>query len=87
MTNAGWTFETLLTNGWYAHEPSGDPGSLRFTYYRSEISIHTVIGRGDTNAKAIADAVRQANLWLDDHPGYRPRRPWITHTGQADDPS
>lgn len=86
MTDAGWTFETLLTNGWYAHEPSGDPGSLRFTYYRSEISIHTVEGHGETSAAAIADAVRQANLWLNDHPGYAPRQPWIMRRESVDNP-
>ncbi len=86
MTDAGWTFETLLTNGWYAPEPSDDPRTFRFTYYRSEISIHTVHGHGDTEAAAITDAVRQANEWLREHPGYGPRQPWITRqvlTGDA----
>lgn len=85
MTEAGWTFETLLTNGWYAHDNGGDPTTLRFTYYRSEISIHTVIGRGETEAEAIADAVRQANEWLRDHPGYGPRQPWITRDDRLDE--
>ena len=85
MTEAGWTFETLLTNGWYAHDPAGDSGVLRFTYYRSEISIHTVTGHGETEAEAIADAVRQANAWLRDHPGYQPRQPWITRDDRLDE--
>ncbi|MEJ7900853.1 MAG: hypothetical protein WKF63_03355 [Thermomicrobiales bacterium] len=78
MTDTGWTFETLLTNGWYAHDNGNDPRTLRFTYYRSEISIHTVTGHGATGPEAITDAVRQANAWLRDHPGYQPRQPWIT---------
>ncbi len=79
MTNAGWTFETLLTNGWYAHWLSGPARFiLGFTYYRSEISLHTVVGHGETEAGARADTVRQANAWLRDHPGYQPREPWIT---------
>lgn len=87
MTDAGWTFETLLTNGWYARWNPGAPHSLQFTYYRSEISIHTVEGHGDTEDAAIADAVRKANQWLREHPGYGPRQPWITRHGLADDPS
>lgn len=83
MTDRGWTFETLLTNGWYAHDPAGDAGVVRFTYYRSEISIHTVTGHGDTRIEAIADAVSQANAWLSDHLGYQPRQPWITRDGHA----
>jgi len=79
MSEAGWTYETLLTNGWYAHWVASPPApgayTLGFTYYRSEISIHTIHGRGATEAEAIADAVRQANAWLRDHPGYQPRRP------------
>lgn len=78
MTDPGWTLETLLTNGWYAHDPAGDDGVAPLTYYRSEISIHTVTGHGETRAEAIADAVRQANAWLRQHPGYQPRPPWIT---------
>ncbi len=85
MTDPGWTFETLLTNGWYAHDPAGAPGVLRFTYYRSEISIHTVTGHGATRAEAIADAVRQANAWLSEHPGYQPLQPWIRRHDQPNE--
>lgn len=85
MTDAGWTFETLLTNGWYAHDDA-DPCTVRFTYYRSEISIHTVMGHGDTRAAAIADAVDKANQWLREHPGYAPRQPWLTRHGLANGP-
>ncbi|MBA3274377.1 MAG: hypothetical protein H0T72_01180 [Chloroflexia bacterium] len=87
MTEAGWTYETLLTNGWYGFWIAGPPqATFGFTYYRSEISIHTVHGHGDTETAAIADAVRQANEWLREHPGYGPRQPWITRqvlTGDA----
>ena len=85
MIDAGWTFETLLTNGWYAHDNTDDPQTLRFTYYRSEISIHTITGHGETGTEAIADAVRQANAWLRQHPGYQPRQPWITRDDRVND--
>ncbi len=79
MTDARWTYETLLTNGWFVHwmpRASDDaPFALTFTFYRSEISIHSVEGSGATEAEAIADAVAHAHLWLHDHPGYQPRRP------------
>ena len=45
--------------------------------------VDTVTGHGATRAEAIADAVRQANAWLVDHPGYRPRPPWITRDDHA----
>lgn len=82
MSGAEWDFETLLTNGWFAHweQPgTGDkPVRLTFTYYRSEITVHAVTGRGTTQEEAIAEAVRNANDWLREHPGYQPREPWIT---------
>lgn len=82
MTDAGWDFETLLTNGWHDHwSPAGEPGepvSLAFTYYRSEYTVHSVLGHGATREEAIAEAVAKANAWLVDHPGYQPREPWIT---------
>jgi hypothetical protein len=79
MTDTRWTYETLLTNGWFGQwiddTAGAAPYTLRFTFYRSEISIHTVVGSGATEAEAIADAVDHAHRWLRDHPGYQPRRP------------
>lgn len=86
MNEAGWDYETLLTNGWDGQWVSGPSQAvLAFTYYRSELSVYTVRGHGATETEAIADAVAQANAWLEDHPGYRPRRPWITAHGLAGD--
>lgn len=82
MVTTEWDFETLLTNGWHTHwEPrhAGDDGiRLTFTYYRSELTVHAVSGKGATEQEAIAEAVRHANAWLQGHPGYQPRDPWIT---------
>lgn len=82
MSGAEWDFETLLTNGWHAHwapaTSDGAPVSLEFTYYRSEHTVHSVFGSGTTREEAIAEAVTKANAWLAGHPGYQPRKPWLT---------
>jgi hypothetical protein len=78
MTGSGWTFDELLTNGWYPHwEPVGSgerPYAVTFTYYRSEITVDSVYGTGATEAEAIAEAERNANAWLQENPQFKPRR-------------
>jgi uncharacterized protein (DUF1697 family) len=75
MTGDGWTFEELLTNGWFPHwEPEGPPYRLTFTFYRSEITVDSVTATGDTEAEAAREAARRANAWLREHPHFKPRR-------------
>jgi hypothetical protein len=77
MAGNGWTYEKLQGNGWDVRwEARGEHGEFRlaFTFYRSEISIHTVEGVGATEAAAIAEAVEAANQWLLENPRYQPRR-------------
>ena len=78
MTGKTWTFEELLTNGWFPHwdppAPDSPPYALTFTFYRSEITVDSVTGSGATEAEAMAEAARHANAWLQEHPHFRPRR-------------
>lgn len=75
MTRESWTYEELLTNGWYPHwEPGGPPYVLTFTFYRSENTIDSVHATGSTPAAAVADAEQKANAWLREYPHYKPRR-------------
>jgi uncharacterized protein (DUF2235 family) len=72
----GWTFDELLTNGWFPHwQPGERPYRLEFTWYRSEIARHTVEATGATMAEAQADAAARANAWLAEHPEFQPKRP------------
>jgi hypothetical protein len=78
MTGVNWTFEQLLTNGWFPHweppTPGGPPFTLTFTFYRSEITVDSVTATGATEAEVTAEAARKANAWLREHPRYKPRR-------------
>ena len=81
MTEPRWNFETLVRNGWHPHWDSlvgGDsPTSFEFTYYRCEHTIHIIRVTAPTQDEAIAIAVREANAWLMDRPGFQPRSPWL----------
>lgn len=78
---AGWTYEELLTNGWFPHwQPrhAGEPWVLEFTWYRSEIARHSVFASGATEEEAMTEAASLANAWLREHPGFQPKRPPAT---------
>jgi hypothetical protein len=82
MAEPRWDFETLRRNGWHPHWDSLVGGDSRvafeFTYYRSEHTVHIIRAQGDTPEDAMRSAVREANAWLEAHPWYQPRDPWIT---------
>lgn len=89
MTAAGWTYDELLTNGWFPHCYPPGPGEpvwrLEFTYYRSEVSRHTIEVTAATEAEAQTAAAARANAWLQEHPLFQPKRPprGVAGTGRS----
>lgn len=79
MAGSSWTFDELLTNGWYPYwqprSSDDEPYALTFTFYRSEVSRHSVEAAGQTEEDAKTAAAAEANAWLCEHPHFQPRRP------------